>query len=81
MMAAPVLRGKAWVFGDEINTDTMAPGSYFKDTLAVMAQPCREDVDPEFACTVQQGAILVSCKNIGVGSAHQQAPMSLVPLG
>ena len=81
MMTAPVLRGNAWVFGDEINTDTMAPGSYFKDPLEVMAQHCLEAVDPEFAGNVQRGDILVAGKNFGVGSAREQAPMSLVHLG
>jgi 3-isopropylmalate/(R)-2-methylmalate dehydratase small subunit len=81
MMAAPVLRGKVWVFGDEINTDTMAPGAYFKESLEVMAQHCLEAVDPDFAGNVQRGDILVAGKNFGVGSAREQAPMSLVHLG
>jgi 3-isopropylmalate dehydratase small subunit len=29
--------GKAWVFGDEINSDVMAPGIYFKESVEVMA--------------------------------------------
>ena len=81
MMTAAVLRGNAWVFGDEINTDTMAPGSYFKEPLEIMAQHCLEAVDPEFAGNVQRGDILVAGKNFGVGSAREQAPMSLVHLG
>jgi 3-isopropylmalate/(R)-2-methylmalate dehydratase small subunit len=81
MMAAPVLRGNVWVFGDEINTDTMAPGAYFKESLEVMAQHCLEAVDPEFAGNVQRGDIVVAGKNFGVGSAREQAPMSLVHLG
>ena len=80
-MTAAVLRGNAWVFGDEINTDTMAPGSYFKEPLEIMAQHCLEAVDPEFAGNVQRGDILVAGKNFGVGSAREQAPMSLVHLG
>ena len=81
MMTAAVLRGNAWVFGDEINTDTMAPGSYFKEPLEIMAQHCLEAVDPEFAGNVRRGDILVAGKNFGVGSAREQAPMSLVHLG
>jgi len=81
MKTAELLRGNAWVFGDEINTDTMAPGSYFKEPLEVMAQHCLEAVDPEFAGNVQRGDILVAGKNFGVGSAREQAPMSLVHLG
>ncbi|MGI9291555.1 MAG: 3-isopropylmalate dehydratase [Gammaproteobacteria bacterium] len=76
-----VLRGNAWVFGDEINTDTMAPGMYFKEPLEVMAQHCLEAVNPDFAPNVQPGDIVVAGNNFGVGSAREQAPMALVHLG
>ncbi len=80
-MAEQVIRGNAWVFGDEINTDTMAPGIYFKDSMDVMARHCLEAVNPEFAPNVQAGDIVVAGKNFGVGSAREQAPMALVHLG
>ncbi len=75
------IKGRAWVFGDEINTDTMAPGLYFKEPLAVMAQHCLEAVDPEFAGSVQPGDVVVGGRNFGVGSAREQAPMALCELG
>jgi len=73
--------GKAWVFGDEINTDTMAPGIYFKEPMEVMAQHCLEAVNPEFASNVQPGDIVVGGKNFGVGSAREQAAMAFAHLG
>ncbi|MGI9309494.1 MAG: 3-isopropylmalate dehydratase [Gammaproteobacteria bacterium] len=76
-----VIRGKAWVFGDEINTDVMAPGIFFKESIEVMAQHCLEAVDPEFATHVERGDIVVAGNNFGVGSAREQAPMALVHLG
>jgi 3-isopropylmalate/(R)-2-methylmalate dehydratase small subunit len=76
-----IIRGNAWVFGDEINTDTMAPGKYFKESMEVMAQHCLEVVDPEFAPNVQSGDILVGGNNFGVGSAREQAPMAFAHLG
>lgn len=75
------LRGRAWVFGDEINTDTMAPGIYFKEPMDVMAQHCLEAVDPDFAPNVKQGDIIVGGKNFGVGSAREQAAMAFGHLG
>lgn len=75
------LKGKAWIFGDEINTDTMAPGIYFKEPMDVMARHCLEAVDPEFASGVRPGDIVVAGRNFGVGSAREQAPMALVHLG
>jgi 3-isopropylmalate dehydratase small subunit len=73
--------GKAWVFGDEINTDTMAPGLYFKESMEVMATHCLEAVNPDFAPNVKPGDILVAGTNFGMGSAREQAPMALVHLG
>jgi len=76
-----IVRGRVWLFGDEINTDTMAPGLYFKEPLEVMAQHCLEAVDPEFAPNVQPDDIVVAGRNFGVGSAREQAPMCLRELG
>jgi 3-isopropylmalate dehydratase small subunit len=76
-----IISGNAWVFGDEINTDTMAPGAYFKESMEVMAQHCLEAVNPEFASNVKTGDIVVAGNNFGVGSAREQAPMAFVHLG
>ncbi|MEE4184281.1 MAG: 3-isopropylmalate dehydratase [Gammaproteobacteria bacterium] len=76
-----VVSGAAWVFGDEINTDAMAPGLYFKESMAVMAQHCLETVNPDFAANVRPGDIVVGGRNFGVGSAREQAPMALQHLG
>ncbi|MEE8305766.1 MAG: 3-isopropylmalate dehydratase [Gammaproteobacteria bacterium] len=70
------VEGRAWTFGDEINTDVMAPGIYFKEPMDVAARHCLEAVDPEFAINVQPGDIVIGGKNFGVGSAREQAAMS-----
>ena len=80
-MSAIRVEGKAWVFGDNINTDAMAPGLYFKSPMSVMAQHCLESVDPAFAKEVQTGDIVVGGTNFGVGSAREQAAMALQYLG
>jgi len=71
-----VVEGRAWTFGDEINTDVMAPGIYFKEPMEVAARHCLEAVDPEFAVNVQPGDIVIGGKNFGVGSAREQAAMA-----
>jgi 3-isopropylmalate/(R)-2-methylmalate dehydratase small subunit len=76
-----VVTGNAWVFGDGINTDVMAPGLYFKAPMADMARHCMEAVDPKFAPNVASGDIVVGGKNFGVGSAREQAAMALQHLG
>ena len=70
------VQGRAWTFGDEINTDVMAPGIYFKEPMDVAARHCLEAVDPEFAINVQPGDLVVGGSNFGVGSAREQAAMA-----
>ncbi len=73
--------GKAWVFGDNIDTDVLAPGIYLKLGPEDMAQHCLEAVDPKFAGAVQPGDIVVGGKNFGMGSSREQAPQALKILG
>ena len=68
--------GKAWVFGDEVNSDVMAPGIYFKESVEIMASHCLEAIDPNFAANVQPGDIVVAGRAFGVGSAREQAALS-----
>lgn len=69
--------GRVWKFGDEINSDLLAPGLYMKSSNEIMAQHCLESVDPAFAKTVKAGDIIVAGHNFGVGSAREQAALSL----
>jgi len=73
--------GRAFVFGDGVNTDVMAPGLYFKEPMEVMARHCMAAIDSEFAATVRPGDIVVAGRNFGIGSAREQAPMALQHLG
>ncbi len=75
------ISGRAWVFGDDVNTDVMAPGLYFKAPMEEMAKHCLEAVDPRFAREVRRGDIVVGGLRFGVGSAREQAAMALTHLG
>jgi 3-isopropylmalate/(R)-2-methylmalate dehydratase small subunit len=68
--------GRVWKFGDEINTDVMAPGVYFKLPMEEAIKHCLEAVDPAFAPGVQPGDVVVAGRNFGVGSAREQAAMA-----
>ncbi len=81
MATVPLIEGRAWVFGDNVNTDVMAPGLYFKSSMSVMAKHCLEALNPRFAQAVRPGDIVVGGANFGVGSAREQAPMALQHLG
>jgi 3-isopropylmalate/(R)-2-methylmalate dehydratase small subunit len=75
------LMGKAWVYGDDLDTDAMAPGRFMKYGIEEIAQHCLESVDPAFAKGVRPGDVVVGGRNFGVGSSREQAPEALKYLG
>jgi 3-isopropylmalate/(R)-2-methylmalate dehydratase small subunit len=72
---------RAWLFGDDVSTDAIAPGRYMKSDIDEMAQHCLETVDPAFAKGVRFGDVLVAGRNFGAGSSREQAPAALKHLG
>jgi 3-isopropylmalate/(R)-2-methylmalate dehydratase small subunit len=72
---------KAWVFGDNIDTDVIAPGRYMKFGIDEIAKHCLESVLPGFAASVQKGDVVVAGRNFGCGSSREQAPAALKHLG
>lgn len=76
-----MLEGRAWVFGDDIDTDALAPGLYFKAPIEELARHCLESVEPAFAGGVRPGDIVVGGRNFGLGSAREQAALALKVLG
>ena len=46
--------GRAFVFGDGIDTDVLAPGLYMKYPIATIAQHCLETIDPDFVKSLAQ---------------------------
>ena len=75
------LRGRAWVLGDNIDTDVLAPGHAMRKPLDELAQHCLEAVNPQFARTVQRGDFIVSGDGFGIGSSREQAAQALAYLG
>ena len=72
---------RVWKFGDDVDTDAMAPGAYMKFGIEKIAAHCFEGLRPEFATGVRQGDIVVAGRNFGVGSSREQAPQALRHLG
>jgi 3-isopropylmalate/(R)-2-methylmalate dehydratase small subunit len=72
---------RAWVFGDNVDTDAIAPGRYMKFGIEEIAPHCFEAVRPEFASTVSPGDVIVGGRNFGAGSSREQAPAALKHLG
>jgi 3-isopropylmalate/(R)-2-methylmalate dehydratase small subunit len=72
---------RAWVFGDNVDTDVIAPGRYMKYGIDEIARHCMEALDVSFAGNVNQGDIVVAGRNFGAGSSREQAPEALKHLG
>jgi 3-isopropylmalate/(R)-2-methylmalate dehydratase small subunit len=73
------IRGKAWKYGDDVNTDVIFPGKYtytIKDPYE-MAKHAMEALDPDFAGKVQENDIVVAGRNFGCGSSREQAATCL----
>ncbi|MCP4230750.1 MAG: 3-isopropylmalate dehydratase small subunit [bacterium] len=72
-------KGKAFKYGDDVNTDVIFPGKYtytLSDPKEIAAV-AMEDIDPEFSSTVKKGDIIVAGKNFGCGSSREQAAFCL----
>ena len=72
---------KAWVFGDNVDTDVIAPGRYMKYGIEEIARHCMESVEPAFAQSVKGGDVVIGGRNFGTGSSREQAPEALKHLG
>jgi len=72
---------RAWVLGDNVDTDAIAPGRYMKFGIAEIAPHCLEALVPEFARSVRPGDVVVGGRNFGAGSSREQAPAALKHLG
>ena len=74
--------GKAWVFGDDVDTDVIIPGKYLRTKDArLWAEHAMEGLDPQFATQVQKGDVIVAGRNFGSGSSREQAPRALLGAG
>ncbi len=73
-----LIRGRAHVYGDNIDTDRIIAGKYTKTlNLASLAEHVLEDLDPDFRSRLQPGDLLVAGDNFGCGSSREQAPLAL----
>jgi len=75
------MSARAWIVGDDLNTDMLAPGAYMKYDIAEIARHCLEVVEPRFASEVRPGDVVVGGRNFGAGSSREQAVGALVHLG
>ncbi len=73
-----MIRGKAWNYGDDVNTDFILPGIYLELTdPEEMGRHAMEGIDPGFVGKVQPGDVVVGGRNFGLGSSREHAPIAL----
>lgn len=81
-MSEKIIRGRAHVYGDHIDTDVIIPGKYTKTLdLQTLADHVLEDLDLDFRVKMEFGDILVAGDNFGCGSSREQAPLALKTAG
>jgi 3-isopropylmalate/(R)-2-methylmalate dehydratase small subunit len=70
--------GKAWTFGENMNTDEIIPGRYniTIDPLE-LAKNVFCEVKPEYAANIKPGDVIVGGQNFGCGSSREHAPIAI----
>lgn len=74
--------GKAWVYGDNVDTDVIIPARHLSTSEPdELAKFCMEDIDKTFAKEVRQGDVIVAGENFGCGSSREHAPIAIKASG
>jgi len=75
-------KGKAWTFGDNVDTDQIIPAEYLVTMDSrELAKYAFSKVSPEFPKKVRAGDIVVGGRNFGCGSSREHAPRALMGAG
>ncbi|MGB3478713.1 MAG: 3-isopropylmalate dehydratase small subunit [bacterium] len=79
-----IIKGKAWRFGDNIDTDQIYPGKYLpitdKQEMALHAMEGAPGGE-EFIENVEPGDIVVAGRNFGCGSSREHAIVAIHGIG
>ena len=74
----PLLKGRAFVFGDHIDTDKILPVRYIASlNVDELKEHIMEGLDPTFRLKVAQGDFIVAGRNFGAGASREQAAAAL----
>ncbi len=81
-MKDKTIKGKAFVFGANVDTDQIYPGRYLELTDAEdLAKHAMEGADPSFVNEFTPGDIVVASTNFGCGSSREHAAITLKAIG
>lgn len=77
-----MIKGRAWVFGANVDTDQIIPAEYLVTGDAKeLARHAFEKARPEFAKEVKAGDVIIAQENFGCGSSREHAPRALIGAG
>jgi len=77
-----MFEGKAWTFGDDVNTDEIIPARFLVTSDPVeLGQHCMAGLDPTFVEVMERGDLIVAGENFGCGSSREHAPISIKAAG
>ncbi len=77
-----IIKGKAWLFGDHVDTDVIIPARYLTTSVgSELAPHCMEMLMPDFYEKVQPGDIIIAGQNFGCGSSREHAPVAIKACG
>jgi 3-isopropylmalate/(R)-2-methylmalate dehydratase small subunit len=73
------IRGKAWTFGRNVNTDLIFPKMWFRPVYepGEMASHLMAGIDEEFPRKVGPGDVIVGGQNFGCGSSREEAAAAM----
>ena len=74
-----LVTGKAYVYGNNIDTDQIYPGRYLDlvDPMEI-GKHCMEGADASLVKKLNPGDIIVAGRNFGCGSSREHAAISLI---
>ncbi len=77
-----ILKGRAYKFGDDINTDDIIAAQYLNLTdEKELGKLCMENIDKDFIKNIKKSDIIVAGKNFGCGSSREHAPRAIKGAG
>jgi 3-isopropylmalate/(R)-2-methylmalate dehydratase small subunit len=81
-MLTTKIRGHAWRYGENVDTDVILPGRWCNLTKPEdLKVHCFEDLDPGFPDKVKPGDVVVADENFGCGSSREIAPLAIKSVG
>ncbi|MBM4237029.1 MAG: 3-isopropylmalate dehydratase, partial [Euryarchaeota archaeon] len=76
------IRGRAWKFGDHVDTDQIMPAERLtSDNIERLGDFVFEKARPGFVKIVHKGDIILAGRNFGCGSSREHAPRALKQAG